>query len=98
MGMSTCVYGIKPADKKFKAMLAIWRMCEEQKIAPPKEVEDFFGDLDDGPDDSGVLVSIEESTGVSTYGNESQEGFEIDLTKFCKANPDIKILRFVNSW
>jgi hypothetical protein len=95
MGMSTHVVGIKPADAKFKEMLAIYRACEKAKVSIPKEVDDFF----DGetPDESGVVVSLEASAKgpVQEWQDDSAEGYEVDLRKL---PADIKILRFYNSW
>lgn len=89
MGMDTNVIGIKPPDKKWKAMKEIYDKCLELKILIPKEVSDYFGDED--PDPSGVLVEIP----YEDYSAEDIEGIEIEVSKIPK---DVKIIRFYNSW
>jgi hypothetical protein len=95
MGMSTSVYGIIPADEKFRKMKAIYDLCEEQGIDIPDEVEDFF----DGerPDENGVKIYLTRHEAVKEYSNSeyAEEGYNIQLDKLPK---DIKIIRVVNSW
>jgi hypothetical protein len=95
MSMHSYVKGIKPADAKFKKMLAIYQQCEEMQISIPAEVDAFF----DGerPDESGVVVDLDVTKNgpVQEYHAEMREGFEVDITKLPK---DIKIIRFVNSY
>jgi len=93
MGMYTSVYGIKPADKKFKEMEKIYHLCNEQGITIPVEVDDFFnGEI---PDSKGVIVGLDNKQGVSKYHEEMQEGFEVNLKKLPE---DIKFIRFVNNY
>jgi len=96
MGMSTYVYGIVPADEHFKKMKAIYDQCAAMGVSCPPEVLEFFGD-DEPPDDSGILVWMEEKqdSALTEYYNDGQSGFEIDIAKL---DPKIKKLRFVNSW
>jgi hypothetical protein len=100
MSMSTYVYGIKPADAKYQEMLGIYNMCIKAKVEIPKEVQKFFGDED--PDPAGVVENLSSNWGksknksaVTPYRADMQEGFEVDLSKL---DPNIKILRFVNSY
>jgi hypothetical protein len=96
MGMSTYVLGIRPADDTYRKMLAVWEACQSAKVKPPKEVADFFANID--PDPAGVVVGLAQSSAVTKWQgekNEAAEGFEVDLRKL---DPTIKILRFVNSW
>ncbi len=90
MGMSTHVIGYKPADEKYVKMETIYNACLEAGIEIPEEVEDYFEG--EGPN-GGIEVDIENST--SEWGDDSRQGFEIDLSKL---NPDVKFLRFYNSW
>jgi len=94
--MSTYVYGIVPADEHFKKMKDLYDKCKEMGVSQPKEVMDFFGD-DEPPDDSGLLVWMEEGQDLAVveYFSDGQSGFEIDIAKL---DPKIKRLRFVNSW
>lgn len=94
MGMSTSVCGIIPADEKFKKMKEIYDRCEELGVRVPEEVDDFFDR--DRPDSKGVVLWLDEKTeGVTEYNNDMQQGYEVEIAKL---NPNIKILRFVNSW
>lgn len=91
--MSTYVVGIKPADEKFKKMYEIYKKCEEAEVNIPKEVEEFFNDEE--PDKKGVIIDIREMECCKEWGDDSREGFEIDIAKIPK---DIKIIRFYNSY
>ena len=102
MSMNTHIYGIKPPDKKWKAMKAVWDACEKANIEKPDEVLAFF---DQGvPDDAGVLVNMEELDCCTEFDKEGEQGFEqgfeIDIEKMAKSQltKDIKIIRFCNSW
>ena len=92
--MSTYVYGIKPPDATFNAMLAVHKACEKAKVQPPDDVIDFFNDTE--PDPAGVLVNLEEVKGATKpWCDDMQEGIEIDLSKLPKG---VTKIRFVNSW
>jgi hypothetical protein len=94
MSMSTCVYGLKPPDERWKKMKAIYDSCEAANVDIPTEVNDFFEH--EIPDDKGVKVYISDSHDCcSNYSNDGEDGYEIDVLLLPK---DIKIIRFVNSW
>jgi hypothetical protein len=105
MSDSFYVIGIKPPDEKWKQMKAIWDACEGAGIQPPEEVEDFFGD--EKPDNKGVKITLgacyelgrdegkQNQYGASYYDGDMEEGIEIEVAKL---PPDIKILRFYNSY
>ena len=93
MGMSTHVVGFRPPDEKFQKMKAVWEACEKAGVRPPREVDDFF--KGERPDENGVVVPIERSICVREYKSDSEEGFEVDVTKL---PPDVKIVRFYNAW
>jgi hypothetical protein len=95
MGMNSYVQGIKPPDETFCKMYDAWDACQKAGVEPPKKVTDYFNGED--PDESGVLVGLEPSKKgpVQKYSDENREGFEVDLRKL---SPDIKIIRFVNSY
>jgi hypothetical protein len=59
----------------------------------PREVVEFF--KGEKPDVTGVLVDIEKTPACKLHEEEMQNGFEIDIAKL---PPDVKIIRFVNSW
>lgn len=89
MGMSTHVVGFKPPDEKFMKMLAAWKACEAAGVDPPKDVRKFFNDGQ--PDEAGVEVVVK---ATEWHGDEG-DGFEVDLRTI---DPDVKIIRFFNSW
>jgi hypothetical protein len=97
MGMHSYVQGIKPADEKFREMFAIYKACEKNNVSIPKEVEEFFAGKE--PDEAGVVVNLKpsEKGPVQEYRPEYDtiEGFEVDLRKL---PPDVKIIRFINSY
>lgn len=93
MGMSTSVYGIVPADDKFKKMKAIFDLCEEQGIEIPEEVIEFFNN--EPPTEDGVKIYMDGFDSVKKYTNDYQSGYEIHVDKIPN---DIKIIRVVNSW
>lgn len=89
MGMYTYVIGFKPADEKFKQMKQIYDACHKVGVSVPSEVLKYFnGNI---PDDSGVEVELK----GKQYSNECNEGIEIDLREL---DPNIKIIRFINSY
>jgi len=93
MGMSTHVVGFKPADEKWKAMKAIWDACVAAKVAPPAEVDRFFGGV--MPDPAGVEVDQRALTGLREWRNDYAEGYEVDVKQL---PPDVTVIRFYNSW
>jgi hypothetical protein len=90
MGMSTSLYGIKPADTKFKQMKAVWDACMAAGLQVPDEVRTFF--KDEEPNERGVQIDLRRTPGVSDHG---ELGFTVDLQKIDK---DIRYLVFENSW
>ena len=91
MGMSTRIIGIKPANKKYKEMLKVYKSCVDARINIPVEVNEFFNY--DNPEEKGVIVKLRNS--VTKYNKDMEDGFEVDLDKL---DGDIKIIRFVNSY
>jgi len=96
--MHSYVKGVKPADAKYKKMLAIYEQCREAQVSLPKEVAEFFnGEDGDAPDPKGVVVSLRVTKDgpVQEYHDDMREGFDVDITKLPK---DVTIIRFVNSY
>ena len=91
MGMSMHVVGIRPADDKYKQMEAVWKACETAKVKIPTEVLNFFANEE--PDAKGVIVDISEAS--EEWAIDNIEGIEVILAKL---PPDVKIVRFYNSW
>lgn len=102
MSMSTYINGIKPADEKYARLIALRDACDAAGVPYPEALREYFRPLDPSEaNDSGVTCPIASSwmkplpAGVTIYRDDSAEGFEVDLRKL---DPDIKILRFVNSF
>ncbi len=93
MSMSYHIVGFRPPDAKWHKMKAAWEACDAAGLRIPAEVAEFFGHED--PDESGVEVEIEDTESVTEYRAEMREGFEVDVTKL---PPDVKIIRFFNSY
>lgn len=96
MGMSTGIRGFKPPDEKWQKMKAAWDACEAAGTDQPKAVGEFF--RWDRPDDAGVAVperELEACGALRRYTADAVDGYEVDVTKL---PPDVKIIRFTNSW
>lgn len=96
MGMSTHVVAFKPADETWKAMKAVWDACLAARVQIPIGVLDFFGSST--PDETGVEVgedALRECGAVRKWSTDDRAGFEVDVTKL---PPDVKVVRFYNSW
>lgn len=89
MGMSTHVVGFRPPDEKWEKMKAVWDASVEADVSIPREVKDFFEGED--PDPKGVAIRIP----VEEWQGDMQEGVQVWLDEL---PPDIKVIRFYNSW
>jgi hypothetical protein len=84
--------GFRPADEKWKKMKAVWDACEMADTEVPQAVEQFFGG--EAPDGKpGMEVELGEA--VTEWMCDSESGYEVDLVKL---PPDVRVLRFYNSW
>jgi hypothetical protein len=92
VSMSTHVFGIKPADEKWKKMKDAWEACIKALVPVPKEVLEYFNG--ERPDAKGVVVNLSEKA-VSEIDGDSSSGLEVNLDK---VPDDVRIIRFVNSW
>jgi hypothetical protein len=88
--MSTYIQGIKPPDSKWLKMKAAWDACTEVNVDPPPEVWEFFDG--ENPDEKGVVIDIRIEK--RTY-HDHGDAYEINLKDL---DPDITIIRFLNSW
>jgi hypothetical protein len=98
MSMSAHIVGFVPPDEKWEKMKQVYDACKAAGIDPPDRVIKFFGG--EAPDPAGVERHLDVMTRASAVKAWSAEhgassGFEVDLRKL---DPDIKILRFYNSW
>lgn len=107
MSMSSHVVGFIPPDDEWKKKKAAWDACKSAGVEPPLELCKFFGDST--PDNNGREIDLtpygqygsvrkNEATDCAKHwwGNDhGSEGFEVDLAKL---PPNVKILRFYNSY
>lgn len=93
MGMSSHVVGVRPPGGKWLEMKAAYDACLKADVPVPEEVRRFFGH--DKPDDAGVIVPLEGSVCCRIWGDDSREGFEVDVTKL---PPGVTVVRFYNSY
>ncbi len=93
MGMSTHVVGFRPPDEKWHSMKKIWDSCTEAGIDIPEEVGKFFDW--ETPDEAGVEIDLEKTSACRKYNEDMRDGFEIVVAEL---PPDVKIIRFVNSY
>ena len=94
MSMSSNVVAFRPPDEKWKKMKEIWDLCKETGVPVPEQVSYFFNYEE--PDGQGVSVSLETLHGcLVEYKTEYSEGYEVHLDKL---PPNVKIIRFYNSW
>lgn len=96
MGMSTHVIGYQPPDSEWRIKKNAWDACVAAGIAPPAELNEFFGW--DEPDDHGREITEKDliNCGALEEWNDSyRKGFELDVEKL---PPYVKIIRFYNAW
>lgn len=100
MGMSTHIVGFLPPDAEWNAKVDAWRACVAAGVEPPDELCEYLGlgDYEPNnkePDPAGREVEV---TGVREWTGEYEQGIEVDLVKLAEAHPEVKRLRFYNSW
>lgn len=93
MSMSTHVVGFRPPDEKWQKMKRAYYACQVAGVLIPSSITDFFDGVE--PDPLGVEVGILGHPCVSEYQKDGREGYEVDITIL---PPDVKIIRFYNSW
>lgn len=96
MGMNTHVVGFKAPDEAWKKMKAVWDACEAAGTAIPSKVLEFFNH--EPPEDSGVVIDLEEENCVEEWKADMEDGFVIDVKELLKTHPDITHIRFYNSY
>lgn len=90
MGMSTRITGLQPPDDEWKAKLAAYNACQAADIPVPDELAAFF---DYASPDSSREIDITQA--VTSWKDDMKDGFEVEIAKL---PPNIKIVRFYNSW
>ena len=91
MGMSTHLTAFKGQDEEWENMKNVYDACQRAGIEVPEEVMTFFNYKK--PSIYGATVDIKSA--ISEWSTESQEGFEVDLTKIPEGT---KFIRFFNAW
>jgi hypothetical protein len=89
MGMDTHVAGFIPPDEAWQKMKAVWDACDAAGIEVPADVEDFFDG--ESPDPAGQTVEIPHRD----WKDSDCEGFEVAVADL---PPQVKVIRFWNSW
>jgi hypothetical protein len=87
MSSSVWLYAFMPPDEKWQKMAKVYFACQEAKIEPPYEVQEYF---EDGPPEPhGKEVAL---NGIAReYKAEMHWGMEIDVDKIPK---DATMIRF----
>lgn len=89
MSMSTYVKGFTPPDETWQKMKAVWDACASAGLAPPGEVEEFFGG--EPPDPAGVETDLP----AREWHGDGEAGYEVDVAAIPAR---CTVIRFVNSW
>jgi len=99
MSMSTHVVGFIPPDAKWRAMRDARDACLAAGVPVPEEVEDFFGGEEPDPCGREVdLTGLQIAPGVSEWSDDYRQGYQVDLAELMAAHPNVKVVRFYNSW
>jgi hypothetical protein len=104
MSVSTFIKAIKPPNKKWREMKAVYDSCVKAGISIPDEVTDFFDG--DEPNEKGVEIDLRCSQNqytndgdihpsISIGHGDSTDYWDVDLSKL----PDgVKFIRFINHY
>lgn len=97
MSMSTHITAFRDMDGEFARMLEIKTFCDTHKVSYPSEVNAYFkGDADSSEDElRDEFLEIDLGDACSEWTSRSAQGYEVDVTKL---PPEVKIIRFFNSW
>ena len=91
MSMSTHIIGFQPPDNEWKKKKDAYNACIDAEIPIPKELDLYFNG--EAPDDYGGEISIDNA--VTKWCEEMRDGFEVEIAKL---SPNVKIIRFYNSY
>lgn len=92
MSMSTHVVGFKPADRKWKDMIAAWDSCEKAGVPVPNEIQEFFG-WEPPEDRPGMEVDLGDS--CEEWCAEMRNGYQIDISKVPEG---VRYIRVYNAY
>lgn len=78
------VTGIRPPDKDWKEMKAVYDACKKANVAMPEAVQEFFDYKD--PDMKGIEMNLTEHDFCRSYqvGPEMEDVYEIEVAKIPK--------------
>jgi hypothetical protein len=98
MGMHTSVEVYCELPAKWEKLMAVKAACDAADISYPKEISDIF-DKEIILRDKYVRIEVaskrEKQRGVSHFAENGTDGFEVYLNEL---PPDVKLIRFVNSY
>jgi hypothetical protein len=90
MGMSSYVYGLRDAnDPQYKKMAAALKACLAADLPLPKPLQEYFKGSHDPEEALQVEIKSEEGSKDST------NYYDVVLADL---PPDVKVIRFCNSW
>lgn len=105
MGMSTHVKGIRDlSHPNMQKHLKVVEACIDAGVPVPEDTKKFFGPTDEDPDNlapgnfDSFLCEIESTDlgeAARDWKNEYEEGIEVEVAKL---PPEVKVIRFYNSW
>lgn len=95
MSMSTHVIGLRDMDGEFSRMLAVKRVCEENNVSYPKEVQEYFHGEEYEGEEYLRFHFLRVDLSVTEWGDENSEGYELEVSRIPSG---CKTIRFYNSW
>lgn len=96
MGMSSRIVGVRDLDGQFQKMINVKLACQEAGIPYPQQVRDYFKYPEESEDClRREMEEVKIAEAVSQTCKDAQDIFEVDLTKL---SPEIKAVRFINSY
>ena len=97
--MSTSMIAVRNMDGEFKKMMNLKKICDENEVSYPEEVQDYFGDCASWDEKSieKEMLELELIEGVefNFLKEDMVEGFTVNVEKL---RPEVKHIKFKNSW
>jgi len=87
MSTSTHVVGVRPPDRRWHQMKAVWDACQAADIPAPEAVQEFFDWQDPNPD--GVVVALS-SDHYREWSDATGSGHDVTITGL---PPDVTVVR-----
>lgn len=97
MSMSTYITALRDMDGKFKDMLEIKRFCDRKKVSYPKEVIEYFGNNLGESEEYMIQEMLEVRIPQKEFSDDRVNGSGIEI-QVKDIPPEVKVIRFVNSW